>query len=137
MATDPSTTNSTATAVDTAINDAVQAAEQAVDVAAETALQASSPIFSLPIIKQVADFVIEDIVSTLGSDVSVSLQKVGTFVVIDTQVSNEEGGISTALANLMIAEKSGDPKQIQAAIAAYEVAQSALVNDDGSATPIT
>jgi hypothetical protein len=132
----PTTTNTTAAGVDSAISAAVTAAEGLVDTAAETALDTAVPFFAVPVVKQVTDFVIEDVVRDLGDDVSISLQQVGTFVVIDTQVSGEKSGISQALANLMIAEKSGNAQQIQAAIAAYQESQSALQNDDGS-SPIT
>lgn len=120
---------------DTAIDLAVKAGESIAETAAETALDAAAPVFALPVIKQVTDAFIDEVISVIGGKISVAIQQAGTFLIIDTQVSSEEGGISQALANLMVAEKSGNPAQIQAAIAAYEKAQSALVNDDGATTP--
>ena len=135
MGTTPTTTNSTATAVNTAVNDVVQAAETIAANAAIAALDAAEPVFALPVIKQITDVTIKEAISYLGNDISIGMQTVGTFLVIDTQGSSEEGGSSTALANLMIAEKGGDPSAIQAAIQAYANYQSSLVHSDGSAAP--
>ncbi|HEY5259462.1 MAG TPA: hypothetical protein VIJ46_02360 [Rhabdochlamydiaceae bacterium] len=55
-----------------------------------------------------------------------------TFAVIDAQVGHEESNMSTALANLVAAEKTGDPDAIHQAILDYASAQSALTRDDGS-----
>lgn len=137
MTDQPFPTNPTATTVNTVINDVVQAAENTAAQAAEAALDAAVPFFAAPVIKQVTDFTIEEIIGYVGGKISVGLQQVGTFIVIDTQVAGEKSGISQALANLMLAEKSGDPAKIQEAINAYQKAQSALVNADGSATPHT
>lgn len=134
---DPTTVNPSATAVNKIINDAIQAAEKAADTAAETALDTAAPFFAVPVIKQITDGIIEEIVSQVGNRISIGVQEVGTFLVIDTQVSSEKSGISKELANIMIAEKSGDPNAIKAAIQAYAVAQSALTHDDGSAPPVT
>jgi hypothetical protein len=65
------------------------------------------------------------------------LQSIGTFIVIDKDISGEKTGVSQALANLMIAEKSGNAAQIQAAIQAYANANSALDHDDGGGIPPT
>jgi hypothetical protein len=75
-------------------------------------------------------------VDFLGDKMNASFQEVGTFVVIDLQVSAEQAGISQALQNLMLAEKGGNSSAIQAAIQAYANAQSALVHDDGSSPAI-
>lgn len=131
------TVNQPAETVDQIINESVQLAEKAIDASAEAALDAAAPIFAAPVIHQVSDVIIEEIVKLIGDQVSVGLQTIGTFIVIDTQISSEQTGISEALANLVKAEKSGDPIAIQAAIQAYANAQSALVHDDGSATPAT
>jgi hypothetical protein len=131
------TGNSAATTVNTIISDAVNAAEQVADTAAEAALDSAVPFFALPVIKEVTDFSIKEAVGYLGGKMSIALQQVGTFIVIDTQVAGEKTGISNALAALMVAEKSGNAAQIQAAIAAYQVAQSNLINSDGAAPPVT
>ena len=58
------------------------------------------------------------------------------FVIMDLQIDNEKSRISTALAAIVVAEKSGDKNAIQTAIRNYAAAQSALVHDDGSAPAI-
>ena len=135
MAQTPPTTNPTATEINAEIAAAVDQAETIADQAAETALDSAVPFFALPVIKPVTDLIIEDIIKKLGEQLSIALQTIGTFVVIDTQVGSEKIGISQALANLMTAEKSGDQNAIQQAIDAYQKAQSALENSDGSALP--
>lgn len=107
------------------ISDAVNAAAGV----AETALEADYPWLALPIVKQL----FEALFGYIAGKISDQLQNVATFTVIDIQVGSEESGISQALTNLIAAEKTGNAQQIQAAIAAYQAAQSALVNDDGSA----
>ena len=135
--TTPTTTNATATTVNTDVNDVVKAAEQIAITAEETALDTAAPFFAVPVIKEITDEVLTLGTEYLGGKISVAVQQVGTFVVIDTQVSSEKSGISAALATLMLAEKSGNAQAIQEAIAAYAKAQSALINSDGSATAHT
>lgn len=137
MAETPTTENGTAQAVDTVVNDAIRAGEQAATTAAEAALDSAVPFFALPVIHQISDAAISEVVTLIGDKISIGLQTVGTFIVIDTQVAGEKSGVSQALANLMLAEKSGDPQKIKEAIHAYATAQSALVGSDGSATPKT
>ena len=129
------TTNPTATTVNTVVSDALSAVENVAIQAEETALDAAEPAFALPVIKQITDEILTLGTDYIGGKLSVAVQQVGTFVVIDTQVSGEESGISQALASLMVAEKSGNASQIQAAITAYQEAQNAIVEDDGSAPP--
>lgn len=136
MSTTPTTTNETATTLDADINTAVSAAEDIAVSAAEVALDTAVPFFAVPVVKEVTDELIKLAVDALGDKMSLSFQEVGTFIVIDTQISAEQSGISAALAALMIAEKSGVPSAIQAAIQAYANAQSALIHDDGS-SPIS
>lgn len=133
MTTDPFPTNTTADTVNTVVNDAIKTAESVAETAIETAIETNAPIFALPVIKQITEEVVRVLVDKVGGDISVNLQHFGTFIVIDAQVSNEKKGISQVLADLMVAEKSGDQNAIQAAIAAYQKAQSALVNNDGAA----
>ena len=129
------TTNPTATTVNTVVSDTLSAVENVAIQAEETALDAAEPAFALPVIKQITDEILTLGTDYIGGKLSVAVQQVGTFVVIDTQVSGEESGISQALASLMVAEKSGNASQIQAAITAYQEAQNAIVEDDGSAPP--
>ena len=133
----PTTTNPVATPINAVIDDAMKAAEQLAITAEETALDAAVPIFAAPVIKQITDEVLTLGTEYIGKNIDVALQQFDTFVVIDTETSGEKTGISQALGNLMTAEKSGDSTKIAAAIKAYQEAQSALQNDDGSATPST
>lgn len=119
------------------INDAMKIAGDLAAKAIETAIEVNVPFFALPVIKQVEEWTIEEIVGEVEKQASIGLQQIGTFVIIDTQISSEKKGISQALAALMLAEKSGDQNAIQAAIAAYQKAQSALVNVDGAAPVVT
>lgn len=128
--------NSAANAVNTVINDAVSAAEKIAETSIEAEIESSVPFFALPVIRNLEEFTIEELIGYIGKKLSIGLQQVGTFLVIDTQVSNEKAGISQALANLMLAEKSGDQNAIQTAIAAYQKSQSSLINSDGYAPPV-
>lgn len=133
MSSGPTTTNQTATAVDSTIKDVMKEAESAAITAEETAIDSAVPALALPVIKQVVDEALTLGTDWIGDNLSVALQEFGTFIVVDRQVAGEESGISKELGAIMIAEKSGDPAKIAAAIKAYQEAQSALQNDDGSA----
>lgn len=136
MSDQPFPTNKPAENVNTAISDVVKTAETLAEKAAETAIETNAPIFALPVIKQVEEFTIEELGNYIGGKISVGLQQIGTFVLIDTQVEGEKTGVSQALANLMTAEKSGDPEKIKEAIKAYANANSSLDHDDGAAPPV-
>ena len=125
-------TNRPATEVETAIADALKAAADVVIKTAEDSLDTSMPFFSLPVVKDISDFFIEEMVSAMTDKMSIYLQKIGSFIVMDTQIDAEQKGISKALSDLIIAEKSGDPVKIKQAIAEYQIAQSALINYNGS-----
>jgi hypothetical protein len=136
--TGPVTTNPTATKVNAAIDAAVKGAETLVDNLVIADLSAWAGPLS-PVVGFICNAFVKPLVSPLvsyiGSKFSIGLQIVGTFTVIDVQVGQETAGISKALADLIAAEKTGDPNAIKTALAAYQVAASALANDDGSATP--
>lgn len=123
----PTTSNSAAGLVNTGIAVTMKAAE----VGVEKLIVADFPWAGLPVINQM----INGLISYIGGKFSEVLQGIGTFTVIDAQVDGEQATLSQALANLIAAEKSGDQAQIQTAIQAYAAAQSALIHDDGSATP--
>ncbi len=100
--------------------------------ALEALIIADFPIpFGLPVIKTLFSWGI----GFLDGYISQVEQKGITFVIIDGQAAGEETALSKALANLIAAEKSGDPNVIKKAIQAYADCQSALVHDDGSAPP--
>ena len=124
---DPTTSNSAAGTVDTIIADVNTAGVQLVEKLAI----ADVPFLGFPIIKQIFQFAL----GWLDGYISKAIQLGATFGIIDIQVGAEKNALSQALLNVIAAEKTGDAAQIKAAIQAYANAQSALVNDDGSATP--
>lgn len=133
MNNDPFPVDKTADTVNTVINDAVKTAESIAETAVEAEIELNAPVFALPVLKQIEEEVVHVLIDKVGGEISVNLQHFGTFIVIDAQVSGEKKGISQALADLMVAEKSGGKNAIQAAIVEYQKAQSALVNNDGAA----
>jgi hypothetical protein len=130
------TSNEQAVKLNTEISGAVKIAESAADLAIEAQVDLAFPLLTLPVVKQISDAFIQEFVSLIGKQLSIGLQQIGTFIVIDTQVDNEKVGVSQGLANLMIAEKKGNKDEINQAIQAFASAQSALVHDDGSAPPV-
>jgi hypothetical protein len=127
--------NSQAVEVDKQISTAVTIAVTLAAKATDLNLDAAVPIFALPVLHEISDAIIEQIVELIGKQLSVGLQQVGTFIVIDTQIKSEQTGVSQSLAALMLAEKSGDKNAIQAAIEAYSKNFDALAHDDGSVKP--
>lgn len=98
----------------------------------EAAVIAVCPELGIPVVKQiVAEF------EHLAEDKLAKLAETGaTFVIIDFQAANENTRLGRAMAALAVAIRSGDPAAIAAAKKEYDDAQSALVNDDGSAPPL-
>jgi hypothetical protein len=133
----PTTTNAAATEANTVINTVMEGVEKVVETSVETEIETAAPIFAVPVIKQIEEFTINELVQYLGNKASIALQQVGTFVIIDTQVTAESKAASTALANLLAAYKTGNQATITAAIQAFANANSALDHDNGSATPST
>jgi hypothetical protein len=124
---EPTTTNTTATTVDAII----AAGESSIVTVAENLIIADMPWMGFPIWKQIW----ETILGWFATYLSKAAQTGATFAIIDIQVGGEETQMSAALAALVAAEKTGDPNAIQLAVKNYQLAQSALVHDDGSATP--
>ena len=124
---EPTTTNKTATTVDTII----KAGESAIVQVAENLIIADLPWMNIPVWKQIW----EGILSWFATYLAKAAETGATFAVIDVQVGGEESAMSQALSELVAAEKTGDQNAIQSAIKNYQLAQSALVNDNGSATP--
>ena len=127
MTTVPTNTNAAAGAV----NSVIAAAAQGVITAAETAIEVDVPFLALPGIKQIWQALFEWIAGYIVR----ALETAGTFTVISIQTGIEKQNLSIALQNVIAAEKSGDKNAIAAAIQAYQQAQSALVNSDGSSAP--
>jgi hypothetical protein len=114
-----------------AINEGIVLGGGAVVQIAESLIIADVPFLGLPIIRQLWQAVL----GFIAGYIEKALETGATFAVIDTQTAIEESNLSTALQNLIAAEKKGDPVELQAAIQAYAQAQSSLVHSDGSATP--
>lgn len=129
-------TNVQADLVNKAVAGAVAVAEKTAAAAASAALDTNLPFFALPVIHQISDAILAEIISLIGGQLSIGLQQIGTFLVIDTQITKEQNGVSQSLATLMLAEKKGDQDEIQKAIRAYAAAQAALIHNDGSSQPI-
>ena len=125
--TGPATTNQTATEV----NSVIKSSGGTIVTVTEGLIVADVPWLGTPIVKQIW----EAIFNWIASYFIKAAQTGATFAVIDVQVDSEESNISKALSALVAAEKSGDQNAIQTAIKNYQLAQSAIVNDDGSASP--
>lgn len=97
----------------------------------ENAVISACPTLGAPVVKQIS----EAVEQALADKLTKYLETGADFEVIDLQTGAEKDEISSELAAVIAAEKSGDPNAIQQAIAAYQKAQSALVNDDGSGSP--
>lgn len=99
---------------------------------AERAIQTAFPEAALPVIKQVADEIVQGTANALTKEA----EEGTTFLAIDHEVSQEESSLNRALVSLIKAQKGGDPNAIQAAIKAYSAAHAALASDDGGAAPL-
>ncbi len=124
--------NTTAQAADGIIDGLVTAAEHAAEISIETAIEVAAPAFALPVLKQIEEAIVNAVVEKVGHEISIGVQTVGTFIIIDTQISSEKGGISREAAALILAEKTGDPIAIKKALQDFADAQSQLVHSDGS-----
>ncbi len=123
----PAPVNKAATVADTVI----KTVNQVVTGAVETALQTYVPALGLPVVKQVIDYVLEDMDDKLSK-----FEQTGvTFLIIDGQVASERGSVADQLAAIRAAEASGNALLLQAAVAHFAAANSSLVHDDGSAIP--
>lgn len=99
----------------------------AADIAEAIAI-ADYPFLGMPIVKPVW----EGVFGFISRYFTLALEKGANFQVMDRQASQEKMALKTALTNLMIAEKKGDPDALQTAISNFENAHAALVVDDGS-----
>lgn len=109
------------------VNTVISGIGSVVIKAAETAIITQLPFLGFPLIKPIW----ETIFNYICSFVVNAAETEGTFTVIDLQVSDEQSNLATALKNLLIAEKEGNPDAIKSAIQAYANAHSALINSNG------
>lgn len=124
---DPTGTNQAAQTGDTIVESAMKGAETAV----EAALTADLPFLADPIIKQIFDFVMDELIGAEAKQLALLL----TNLIVDVQVNNEESSFQKALAALKAAQATGDANAIQTALQNFLAAAKALGNADGSATP--
>jgi hypothetical protein len=124
--TSPTTTNAPATNTDNTIKTVGDDIIQIV----EDAILSDVPALGFPVLKQIWEALF-----TWISGYFIRAAETGaTFIIIDHEVSGEETSLSQALQALIAAEKTGDQNAIKTAIENYAKAQSALINDNGSAT---
>ncbi len=107
----PTTTNKTADTV----NSIIKGIENIAVPMIEAALIAKFPLLGAPVVKQIT----EEVEQVLANYVATYAEQGADFLVIDAQVDSEESKLENA-------QKEG------ASDAAFQAAQSALVNDDGS-----
>jgi hypothetical protein len=110
---DPTTTNAAATKADALIKDI----EAVLVPMIQNLIIANVPSIGLPVVKQITGGIEQLIANYLTKYV----EEVATDLIIDGQIKSEESGLSSA-------EKGESDADFQAA-------QSALINDSGSATP--
>lgn len=123
----PTTINTTATQFDAFLKDL----ELVLTPAIEKILQGIDPPLALPIIEQIAD----EIESLVEDAITKQVELGATFVVIDAQTTGEDSKMDQAAQDLELAEASGDPMAISNAEDEYDLAQSGVAHDDGSAIP--
>ena len=111
-------------------NSIIKGIEAALEPAIEAALIAAVPALGLPVVKQV----VGEIEKIIEDKITVYLETGADFVIIDMQTNAENSNLAAARAAYIRALHTNDPAQIAAARKAYDVAQSALANDDGSGT---
>ena len=87
-----------------AVQDAESAASSGISEVIETALDAQSPFFALPVIKQITDFFIDHIVSALVQDTDYAAYNILTAL----KTAREKNALTNA-------EESGDQKAIEEA----------------------
>lgn len=121
------TANPIETIIDTAISDGTSAGETAVDTAAET----SQPWLAFPIIKQL----FQALVSYILGIASKTGQLAITFGINKIQTGAQNSTLQKAEQEVQTAIAGGNPNDIAKAEADFQKADSAAVNNDGSATP--
>ena len=125
MSNTPTTTNTTEIAADTIITNANSAIVKVLQVM----ITADIPFLGWPVVSTVFGYVLGWFDGYL-----IKAEQTGlTFTINAADTASENTAMSTAIAALAAAQKSGDPNAIQAATKQFLAAQSALANDDGSA----
>lgn len=121
------TTNPVETGIDTVISNGTAGAEQAVDTAAE----ASQTWLAFPVVKQL----FESLVSWIFGIASKTGQIAITFGINKIQTSSENAALQKAEQEVQTAIASGDQNALLKAEQDFQKADSAAVNNDGSAQP--
>lgn len=121
------TTNSVETGIDTVAADGTVIAEKAVDAAAET----SQTWLAFPVIKQL----FESFVAWIFGIMSKTGQLIITFAINKIQTGAQNSALQNAEQEVQTAIVSGNQNAITQAEQDFQKAESAAVNNDGSATP--
>lgn len=121
------TENKVASQVDQALSSGESLAEKAVDQAAESA----EPAFRFPVLKQLFEFLVHWLLSVASATGQVFI----TFGITRAQGNAENESLVSAEKAVQAAIQSGDQDAITKAESAFQSAQSAASNSDGSATP--
>jgi hypothetical protein len=123
----PTTINSTAAQLDTFL----KGIDTVLQPVIQNILIGYLPALGLPVIKQITG----DIEAAFENYITKIVETGATFAVIDLQTGSEDSKMDQASADLQTALASGNAQAIANAEDEFDAAQSAVANDDGSATP--
>ena len=112
------------------VNDALKAAMTSGEVAAEAVLIADQPWLGLPIVKQLLEWLLDQMTGVLYGQAA----DAATKIIIDLQVGEETSAVNSAFSAAQAAIASGDANAITTAQANLSSAFGGLINSDGSAT---
>lgn len=126
MADSPTTTNPTATIANSVLHTLIY--DVAVKAAEAEIIQAA-PFMAAPVLKQIDELVLGYIAGKIYEKLALG----ATFVIIDSQTSQEAAAAHTAAAALTTALQSGDAGAITKAKADFTKAFGNLIHYDGSA----
>jgi len=113
------------------LNGVIRGAETGLAGTVESMAIAAVPQLGWPIVRWIWEALLEWVLSLAAQ----AVQQGATFEVIDVQVGHEQTALARALAQLIAAQKTGDPNAILAARKAFAEAHASLSHDDGSALP--
>lgn len=123
---DPTTTNKTASVVNQILKGIIEGTGVPM---IEAAVIADQPWLGLPFIKQIFEFILNQVASKFY----VAAANAATMIVIDCQVNLEKSAVYNAFQSLQMAVASGDQAAITKASNDLDSAYGALIHSDGSA----
>lgn len=130
---DPTTTNTAASVVNAALKAAIEGASEA-EVEA-LILAETAGIVVIPVIGVIWTAIVNWVVQNAGEYFYTQAALAMTKIIIDFQINGEESAANVGFSNLQMAIASGDPDAIKRASDDLDVAYSALIHFDGSASP--